>query len=131
MIARRSPRQPRPRLSRHKRRALGRRSHEQLPSLFLRNRTVSGGTLLSAFARALSSSGVGRLVEDRTGLAGYYALTLTFSGPSRPGADVPVDPGDAPSIFIALQEQLGLRLEPARKQVQAVVIDHIEPPTEN
>ena len=100
-------------------------------SLFLRNRTVSGGTLLSTFARALSSSGVGRLVEDRTGLEGYYALTLTFSGPFRPGADVPADPGDAPSIFIALQEQLGLRLEPARKQVQTVVIDHIEPPTEN
>ena len=100
-------------------------------SFFLRNRTISGGTLMSTFARALSSSGVGRLVEDRTGLEGYYALTLTFSGPPRPGADVPADPGDAPSIFIALQEQLGLRLEPARKQVQTVVIDHIEQPTEN
>ena len=99
--------------------------------LFLGNRTISGGTLLSTFAGALSSSGVGRLVEDRTGLEGYFALTLTFAGPSRPGADVPADPGDAPSIFVALQEQLGLRLEPARKQVQTVVIDHIEPPTEN
>lgn len=99
-------------------------------SLFLPGRVFIGGTLLSTFARSLSSS-VGRIVEDRTGLQGYYALTLTTAVTARAGADAAPDAGDAPSIFTALEEQLGLRLEPATKPLQTVVIDHIEPPTEN
>jgi uncharacterized protein (TIGR03435 family) len=99
-------------------------------SLFLPGRVFIGGTLLSTFARSLSSS-VGRIVEDRTGLQGYYALTLTTAVPARPGADAAPDVGNAPSIFTALEEQLGLKLEPATKPLQTVVIDHIEPPTEN
>ena len=99
-------------------------------SLFLQGRVFIGGTLLSTFARSLSSS-VGRMVEDRTGLKGYYALTLTTSVPARPVTDAAPAPGDAPSIFVALEEQLGLKLEPATKPLQTVVIDHIEPPTEN
>ena len=84
----------------------------------------------STFARSLSST-VGRIVEDRTGLQGYYALTLTTAVTARPGADAAPDPGNAPSIFTALEEQLGLKLEPATKPLQTVVIDHIELPTEN
>lgn len=99
-------------------------------SWFMPGRMMIGGTLLSTFARGLSSS-VGRIVEDRTGLDGYYAFTVTFSPTPRTGADVPPDPGAAPSLFTALEEQLGLKLEPARKPVQTVVIDHIEPPTAN
>jgi uncharacterized protein (TIGR03435 family) len=99
-------------------------------SLFLPGRVFIGGTLLSTFARSLSSS-VGRIVEDRTGLQGYYALTLTTTVIPRPGADAAPDAGAAPSIFTALEEQLGLKLEPATKLLQTVVIDHIEPPTEN
>ncbi len=98
-------------------------------SLFLPGRVFSGGTLISTFARSLSSS-VGRIVEDRTGLQGYYALTLTTAVSARPGAEAAPDTG-APSIFTALEEQLGLKLEPATKPLQTVVIDHIEPPTEN
>jgi uncharacterized protein (TIGR03435 family) len=100
-------------------------------SFFQAGRMVSGGMLLSTLARALGAALVGRHVEDRTGLQGYYALTVTYAMPDRPGADPPADPGAGPSIFTALREQLGLRLEPARKALQTVVIDHIEPPTEN
>ena len=99
-------------------------------SLFLRDRMFIGGTLLSVFARSLSGT-TGRIVEDRTGLKGYYALTMTYAPASRPGADAAPEPGGAPSIFVALEEQLGLKLEPATKPLQTVVVDHIEPPTEN
>ena len=100
-------------------------------SLFVQGRMMTGGMLLSTLARSLGGSMVGRLVDDLTGLEGYYAFTLTYAPSPRPGADAAATPGDAPSIFTALQEQLGLKLEPARKVVQTVVIDHIEPPTAN
>ena len=100
-------------------------------SVFFPGRMISGGTRMSAFAEALGRGLAGRLVEDRTGLTGYYALTLTYTPVSRTAGDGPSAPGDLPSIFTALPEQLGLKLESARKAVQTVVIDHIEPPTEN
>jgi uncharacterized protein (TIGR03435 family) len=72
---------------------------------------------------------VGRPVIDRTGLTGYYDYTLTWMpepGLGPPGP--PVDP-DAPNVFTAVQEQLGLKLESARGPVEVVVIDRLEKPT--
>jgi uncharacterized protein (TIGR03435 family) len=72
---------------------------------------------------------VGKPVIDRTGLTGRYDFTLTWTpapgigGPSGP----PVDP-EAPSIFTAVQEQLGLKLEAGRGPVEIVVIDRLEKP---
>jgi|SRR6185369_3015130 len=101
-------------------------------SRFFPGKLISDGTLMSAFAEALGRGLAGRLVEDRTGLAGYYALTLTYTPVARTAsADVALAASDPPSIFTAMQEQLGLKLESVRKPVQTVVIDHIEPPTEN
>jgi uncharacterized protein (TIGR03435 family) len=81
---------------------------------------------------ALTLSGlVGRVVNDETGLAGNYDLLLTFAPEPRPGLGgppIPVDP-DAPSIFTALSDQLGLRLTSTRGPVEVVVIDKIERPT--
>ena len=99
-------------------------------SLFLRDRTFIGGMLLSRYAQSLSGT-VGRIVEDRTGLKGYYAMTMTYAPVPRLGADAVAEPGGAPPFFVALEEQLGLKLEPATKPLQALVIDRIEPPTEN
>jgi uncharacterized protein (TIGR03435 family) len=79
---------------------------------------------------AVTLSGiVGRVVTDETGLAGGYDVELTFApeGPLPPAAP-PADP-DAPSIFTALREQLGLRLDGRRGPVEVLVIDEIERPT--
>jgi uncharacterized protein (TIGR03435 family) len=70
------------------------------------------------------SNQVGRMIIDKTGLTGNYEVNLTFSWNDQPD--------DAtPSIFTALQDQLGLKLEPAKAPVDLVVIDHIERPSEN
>ncbi len=83
---------------------------------------------------------VDRPVVDKTGLTGYYDLALPSSAlrrpppPPPPGASQPLDAPSPPledeSIFAAL-EALGLRLEPAKGQVETLVIDHVERPSEN
>ncbi len=85
---------------------------------------LAGGLTMDVFARNLGP-GAGRVVFDRTGLEGYYDLTLKFSRDQDPANP------DAPSIFTALQEQLGLKLEPGRAPLQTLVIEHIERPSEN
>lgn len=78
---------------------------------------------------------VGRPVVDKTGLAGKYDWKLEWTPDgaiSGPGPDGPpsVD-GVGPTIFTAVQEQLGLKLETARGPVETWVIDKIERPSEN
>ncbi len=79
---------------------------------------------------------VGRLVVDRTGLAGRFDIHLEFrhSGTVRVnGVEVPTDEPEsaAPTIFAALQQRLGLKLTPATAPIDVVVIDRIERPSEN
>ena len=83
---------------------------------------VKRGTM-AQFARQLSFY-AGRPVVDRTGLDGAYAFTLDW---------VPAPPpdSDAPDIFAALREQLGLLLESTKGPVEKLVIDHVEKPSEN
>lgn len=66
-----------------------------------------------------------RPVVDKTGLAGYF--TLAFD--TLPSPDLQAQ--DTPSVFTSVQEQLGLRLVPSRTNVEILVIDSIERPTEN
>ena len=91
--------------------------------------TAAVGRPISAFLFFLTGQ-VQRAVVDRTGLTGTWDIDLTFSpdGFAAPAA-TPQDSG--PSLFTALQEQLGLRLEPSTGPVQVLVIDRIERPTEN
>jgi uncharacterized protein (TIGR03435 family) len=81
---------------------------------------------MSELASQLSSY-VGRQVIDRTGLTGKYAIDLSFA-PVDPGA--PADDA-GPSLFQALQDQAGLKLESTRGPVEVLVIDHAEKPAPN
>jgi uncharacterized protein (TIGR03435 family) len=70
-----------------------------------------------------------RSVIDKTGLAGTFDVHLRWArDPDTP--DAPADPG-APSIFDAVQEQLGLKLEPGRGPVEYMIVDHVERPSGN
>jgi uncharacterized protein (TIGR03435 family) len=82
---------------------------------------------------------LGRSVVDKTGLTGKYSFALNWSPepglipgtmtglqPPPPAAD-----SSGPSIFTALQEQLGLRLQPAAGAIQLIAVDHVERPSEN
>jgi len=91
---------------------------------------VSGGMMMANLAQSLGSL-AGRLVNDRTGLEGFYALTLNFSVRRLGASAEPAPIDDAPEIFTALQEQLGLKLQPEKSMVPVFVIDHIERPSEN
>lgn len=69
---------------------------------------------------------VGRLIVDKTGLAGKYDITLNWSMEDAPASS---DPG--PSIFTALQEELGLKLESTKAPVDTIVVEHLDKPSEN
>ena len=98
-------------------------------------RVLAGGTTMANFALGLSRIN-SRIIHDRTGLAGGFNIDLEFTpdptiyrdGAPPPGA--PLDP-NAPSLFTALEEQLGLKLEASRAPVEVLVIDRIERPTDN
>ena len=102
------------------------------------NRVQAGSTPMTQLAQLLSQR-VGRIVTDKTGLTGNYDFTLEFTpdpglggGPldGPPGAP-PLPPSDpnAPSIFTALQEQLGLKLESRRAPIEMLSIKSVERPT--
>jgi bla regulator protein BlaR1 len=80
--------------------------------------SISSDLLMQVLAGAS-----GRIVVNRTGIAGPFRVELEYS-PDQTAAD-------KPSIFTAVQEQLGLKLEAARGPVDVVVIDHVERPTED
>jgi uncharacterized protein (TIGR03435 family) len=84
-------------------------------------REVNGN--MDNVAMALSEQ-AGRPVIDKTGLSDAVDFVLEWS--PEEGADT-----TRPSIFTAVQEQLGLKLEPRRMPVEVLVIDHVERPTEN
>jgi uncharacterized protein (TIGR03435 family) len=91
----------------------------------------SGAMTVAALAGMLRGA-AGRYVVDKTGLQGNYSVSLTYAPPAMtPGAAADATPDEAPSIFTALEEQLGLKLQPSTTAVRAVVVDHVERPTEN
>jgi uncharacterized protein (TIGR03435 family) len=101
---------------------------------FSRTGIVAGNLTMEKFAAYLTTLNLGREVQDRTGLTGRYDLKLDFAPltATAPSAESAAPaPDAAPDIFTAIQEQLGLKLEPARGPLRTLVIDHIEKPSEN
>ena len=83
---------------------------------------ISGrGITMETFARNLAG-GTGRNVVDKTGLAGSYDLELEFT-PDQSADNI------GPSLFTAIQEQLGLKLDSQRAPVEVLVIDALQKPT--
>jgi uncharacterized protein (TIGR03435 family) len=104
-------------------------------------RVMAGGIPMRRFAEMLTAimavgtpaSADGRLVVDKTGLSGRFAFNLAWTPEQMPTAAPPpgippIDP-NGPSLFTALQEQLGLKLESAKGPVEVLVIDSVERPT--
>lgn len=95
---------------------------------------TAGATPVSSLVFTLTSV-VGRTVIDKTGLTGKYNFELKWT--PEHGVQASTDNGQAdpensaPSIFTALQEQLGLKLQSSRGPVETLVVDHIEMPSEN
>jgi uncharacterized protein (TIGR03435 family) len=84
-------------------------------------------------AKVLSNQ-VGRAVVDQTGIKGVFDFTLEWVPDARPqlGSEVRTDIQNRASIFTALQEQLGLKLEVRTALLDVLVIDHVErSPSEN
>jgi bla regulator protein BlaR1 len=99
------------------------------------NLTITS-TPLAQFANSLSGV-LDRTVVDRTDLAGRYDLSLKWtpdmatSGLAKKAANLPTVTSDGPSIFTAIQEQLGLKLEPTKAPVDVLLIVSAEPPGTN
>jgi uncharacterized protein (TIGR03435 family) len=84
------------------------------------------------FANMLSRTlEVGKLVADQTGLNDRFNFELKWDTTNPLAGNADAASSDRPSIFTALQDRLGLKLEPAKIQVEAIVIDHAEKPGEN
>jgi uncharacterized protein (TIGR03435 family) len=93
----------------------------------LEARGMSTSDMASHFSRQL-----GTAVIDKTGLTGKYDFSLNWKSDASGGGtfSAPVSEASASSLLTAIQEQLGLRLEPAKGPTQVLVIDHAERPAE-
>jgi uncharacterized protein (TIGR03435 family) len=91
------------------------------------NGSLTGrGVTMTQLAAELPSATEGRHVVDRTGLAGAFDVNVTWNADALNPAVESVN--TAPSIFAAIQEQLGLRLEPITAPIDVIVIDRAERP---
>jgi uncharacterized protein (TIGR03435 family) len=87
------------------------------------------GVPLSTLANILSQQ-LHRQVNDKTGLTGKYDFNVKYS---RDDAPQPTEPGavEQPTLIIAVEEQLGLKLDSTKGPVDTIVVDHVEQPSEN
>ena len=87
-------------------------------------RLFGNNVSMAHFVQILSEQQLDRPVVDRTNFTEPFDFKLEYAAMDRPDAA-------GPAIFAAIQEQLGLRLDPLKASVEVLVIDHIERPSEN
>jgi len=92
-----------------------------------RERILAGGMTINALANGLASL-LDRPVVNRTNLTGRFDIKVEYSAPDA--SDQSNDPNRV-NIFTALQEQLGLRLQPENVPMEVLVVDELRRPTEN
>ena len=85
---------------------------------------------MAALAVFLSRE-MGRPVLDASGISGVFDFKLEWSQQDAAAKAPDANETAGPSIFTALQEQLGLKLESTKGPVEIIVVDHAEKPTEN
>lgn len=105
------------------------KAKKSAPVRFTRGHLIATATTMEQMQTLLGQL-VGRPVVNRTGIVGKYDIDLTWSPEAPSPEGVTVD-ADGLTIFTALQEQLGLKLESGKDAVPTLVIDHIERPSEN
>jgi uncharacterized protein (TIGR03435 family) len=88
--------------------------------------TVQGASI-ATLVKLLSNQGLQYPLNDETGLKGLYDFTLEWT----PDNALSMSDGPAVSLFTALQEQLGLKLEVKKRPVEMIIVDRIERPSEN
>jgi uncharacterized protein (TIGR03435 family) len=92
------------------------------------------GQTMSAVANAFTML-IGRVVQDRTGLTGGFDADAQFNPEGLPGmSQLPTadrQANDVPSLDIAIQEALGLKLQSTHGSVEILVIDHVDQPIQN
>lgn len=98
--------------------------------LWLNGSRATSMDLIANFVGSMGgwSGELGRRVVDQTGLTGLWDFTLEAPPPQAPS---PAQPSTGPTMLEALQDQLGIKLKPARATISLPVIDHLERPTEN
>ncbi len=102
-------------------------------------RFMARNATMADFARTMQSTAMDRPVVDQTGISGRYDFTLNwtpdeFQFPALRGPNAPPLPPsvtDAPDLFSAIQQQLGLKLDSTKGPVEVIVIDRVEKPSEN
>jgi uncharacterized protein (TIGR03435 family) len=97
--------------------------------------TIEGDFTMASLA-AMIQTAAGRPIVDKTGLTGFYRIKLEADGLNpiaggSPGLSATAAPSALPTIFSALPDQLGLKLESSRAMIETLVIDRIERPSEN
>jgi uncharacterized protein (TIGR03435 family) len=97
------------------------------------NRTTGKHVPMATLVSGIIENYAGRPVFDKTGLTGTYDFEVEWVQDSLRGAgpDTAVSDSNGPSLFTAIQEQLGLKLEPGVAPFDTVVIDHAEKPDAN
>lgn len=84
---------------------------------------------LTRFLSSAYSSQLGRPIINETGLTAAYDFTLRFAADQMAATAEPAPLG--PSLFTALEEQLGLKLQPKKAPMRTLLIDHVEAPSDN